>query len=165
MARETLSASPPGSLGRTGDRDLFILVRVRVELINLFLVVPGLGEGVNGVGRGERCVLVGAIGHCGSFRGGWGGGEGGLGSGAGGNREGDVAVRSTDCRRGDPSSFSTDARRHCNLFCNQTRRLKTSFYHERGEYILANMGSKVHLDKTRWKSRQPLILNFTRCRS
>ena len=105
MARETLSASPPGFLGRIGDRDLFALVRVRVKLINLFFVVAGLGEGVDGVGRGEGCVLVGVVGHRGSFRTRWGGGEGGLGEGMGGNREGDVAVRSTDHRRGDPPSF------------------------------------------------------------
>ena len=40
--------------------------------------------------------------------------------GSGGNREGDVAVRSTDHRRGDPSSFfTTGARRHYNSVHDQ----------------------------------------------
>lgn len=89
------------------DGDLFALVRVRIELINLFFVVAGLREGVDCVGGREGCVLVGVVGHCGRFssrageRGGWEGGGGDV-----GNREGDVAVRSTDQRRGNlPSSL------------------------------------------------------------
>ena len=102
LAGETLSASPPGSLGQILDGDLFALVRVRIELINLFFVVNGQGKGVDGVGRRKRCVLVGAVGHRGRFlsrageRGRWEGGGGDV-----GNREGDVAVRSTDHTGGE----------------------------------------------------------------
>jgi hypothetical protein len=127
LARETLPASPPGSLGRTLDGDLFILVRVRVELINLFFVVAGLGEGIDGVGRRKGCVLVGVVRHCSSFRARR--GEGG------GDREGDVAVRSTDHRRGDLSSFlpltrGNSATRSTPTSTSQTRRFGFSFYCE-----------------------------------
>ena len=67
LARETFPASPPGPLGRIWDGNLFALVRVRVELINLLFVVAGLGEGVDGVGGWKGCVLVGAVGHRGGF--------------------------------------------------------------------------------------------------
>ena len=50
-----------------------------------------------------------------------GGREGGEEEETGGNREGDVAVRSTDHRWGDPPSFTADARRHCNLFRNKLK--------------------------------------------
>ena len=156
MTRETLSASPPGSLCRIGDGDLFILVRVRVELINLLFVVARLGEGIDGVGRGKRCVLVGVVGHCDGFRARGEAGRTGREEGMKGNREGDVAVRSTDPRRGDPSSFLPLTRGDNWDFNpnNQTRRLKTSFYYEWGELISTNMGRKVHVNKMRRRSRQ-----------
>ena len=108
LARETLSASPPGFLGRTLGGDLFTLVRVRIELINLFFIVAGLAEGVDGVGRRKGCVLVGVVGHRGRFSSqtGKGGGRVGGGGGNAGERGGDVAVRSTDHRRGNFSSYS-----------------------------------------------------------
>jgi len=170
LARETLSASPPGSLGRTGDGDLFILVRVRVELINLLFIVARLGEGVDGVGGWKGCVLVGVVGHCGSFRARRGGGEEGLGGvESGGNREGDVAVRSTDHRWGDPSSFLPLARgdtttRFTTNSSNQTRRLEISFYYEWGDFVLTNMRGKVHVNKTRVRG-DGKAGHFTECRS
>ena len=65
-----------------------------------------------------------------------------------------MAVRSTDQRRGDPSSFLPLTRGDTATWfvtnsSNQTRQLETSFYYERGECILTNMGGKVHVNKTR----------------
>ena len=57
------------------DGDLLILVRVRVELVDLFFVVTGLGEGIDGVGRRKGCVLVGMVGHCGGSQARGGNGE------------------------------------------------------------------------------------------
>ena len=48
-----------------------------------------------------------------------GGGKAGRRKRDGGNREGDVAVRSTDHRWGTPPSFTADARRRCNLVRNK----------------------------------------------
>lgn len=85
LTGETLPAFPPGFLGRTLDGDLYTLVRVRIELINLFFVIARLGEGIDCVGGREGCVLVGAVAHCGRFsnragkRRGWEGGGGNAG--------------------------------------------------------------------------------------
>jgi len=58
LARETFPAFPPGFLSGGLDGDLLFLVRVRVELINLFVVFAGLRECVDGVGGRKRCMLV-----------------------------------------------------------------------------------------------------------
>jgi len=97
-----------------------------------------------------------------------GGREGGEEETGWGNREGDVAVRSTDHRWGGPPSFTADARRHFNLFRNKLEQPDAStwdlfFYYEWGSYIFSDTGGKIH--KVRRKSVRSSRFDFTRRRS
>ena len=74
----------------------------------------------------------------------------------GGNREGDVAVRSTDQRQ-RPSSFLPPTRGDTATCStpnsgNQTRQLEISFYYEWGEYVFTNKGGNVHVNQARRRS-------------
>lgn len=113
LAGETFPAFPPGLLGRTWDGDLLILVCVRVKLINLFFVIAGLGEGVDGVGRRKGHVLVRVVGHRGRTRAWRGRGEEGREEGIRGGREGGRGRAFNGPQAGRPFViFTADARKH-----------------------------------------------------